>query len=53
MAHDKELSNMLDNLVQNKPEQARVNFHTYLQTKLQDMLKDKPQPVEQEEKTKE
>jgi len=36
---DKEaLSKMLDNLINNKGEQAEVHFHDYLQGKMQDVI---------------
>ena len=41
------LGNMLDNLINNKPEQAQVDFHDYLRTKMQDVIK--PEDVEAEE----
>jgi hypothetical protein len=38
MSDNEKLQNMLDNLINNKPEQAQVNFHDYLQTKMQDVM---------------
>ncbi len=38
MADTKELSKMLDNLINNKGEQAEVHFHDYLQSKMQEVI---------------
>jgi hypothetical protein len=38
MADNNALGDMLDNLVQNKPEEAQVNFHDYLQARVQEIL---------------
>ena len=32
------LSDVLDNLIDNNSEQAQVNFHDYLQSKMQEIL---------------
>lgn len=32
------LSDMLDNLIDNNPEQAQMDFHNYLQDKMQDIM---------------
>ena len=39
MADTDKLKNMLDNLIKDKPEQAQVDFHDYLQGKMQDVVK--------------
>lgn len=38
MSDNEKLQNMLDNLINNKPEQAQVNFHDYLQDKMQSVM---------------
>lgn len=38
MSEKDKLQNMLDNLINQKPEQAQVNFHDYLQGKMQDVM---------------
>lgn len=38
MADKDTLGDMLDNLVQNKPEEAQVNFHDYLQARVKEVL---------------
>ncbi len=38
MADTEELGKMLDNLIDNKGEQAEVHFHDYLQGKMQDAI---------------
>lgn len=38
MTDTKKLKDMLDNLINNKPEQAQVVFHDYLKTKLNGVL---------------
>lgn len=38
MSDNDKLQNMLDNLINQKPEQAQVNFHDYLQGKMQDVM---------------
>lgn len=38
MADTEELSKMLDNLINNKGEQAEVHFHDYLQGKMQEVI---------------
>ena len=39
MADREKLQNMLDNLINQKAEQAQVNFHDYLQSKMQEVAK--------------
>lgn len=39
MADEDKLKNMLDDLINNKPEQAQVNFRDYLQGKMQEVLR--------------
>lgn len=39
MAETDKLRDMLDNLINDKPEQAQVNFHSYLQDKMQEVVK--------------
>lgn len=38
MADKDTLGDMLDNLVHNKPEEAQVNFHDYLEAKVKEVL---------------
>ena len=38
MSDKEQLRNMLDNLINNKAEDAQVNFHSSLQGKMQDVL---------------
>ena len=38
MSVKQELNDMLDNLINNKPEDAQVNFHSYLKGKMQDVI---------------
>ncbi len=38
MADTEELGKMLDNLINNKGEQAEVHFHDYLQSKMQEVI---------------
>jgi hypothetical protein len=38
MSDKDKLQNMLDNLINQKPEQAQVDFHDYLQGKMQDVM---------------
>lgn len=38
MADTDKLQNMLDDLINQKPEQAQVAFHDYLQNKMQDLI---------------
>ena len=57
MPKDKRLSDMLDNLIDNNAEQAEVNFHDYLQDKIQNTLnpgsEEDAVPVQPEETTNE
>lgn len=39
MANTEKLSKMLDDLINNKPEQAQVDFHEYLRGKMQEVVK--------------
>jgi hypothetical protein len=43
MSDKDRLQNMLDNLINQKPEQAQVDFHDYLQGKMQEVLGTQPQ----------
>ena len=45
MAETDKLRSMLDNLIKDKPEQAQVDFHDYLQGKMQDVAR----PVDPDE----
>ena len=38
MADKDKLNDMVDNLIDKKPEQAQVDFHEYLQTKMQEIV---------------
>lgn len=38
MADKKNIYDMLDSMIANKPEQAEVNFHHFLQPKMQEVL---------------
>ncbi len=38
MADTEELGKMLDNLINDKGEQAEINFHDYLQDKMQNII---------------
>ena len=43
---------MLDDLINNNAEQAQVNFHDYLQDKMQDVQSDQePVPVQSDEES--
>ena len=55
MPDNKNLSNMLDNLIDSNPEQAQVDFHDYLQHKIADIagLEPKVQVEPQVPKNKE
>lgn len=39
MADTTKLTDMLDNLIKGKSEQAQVSFHDYLQDKMQEVVK--------------
>lgn len=53
MADTDKLKDMLDNLINDKPEQAQVDFHAYLQDKMQEVIKpvDAEEPAEGDEKS--
>ena len=51
MADTEELSKMLDNLINDKGEQAEVHFHDYLQGKIQDALHGEVEQTEQPDTT--
>jgi len=38
MADKAKLNDMVDNLIDQKPENAQINFHDYLQTKMADIV---------------
>ncbi len=38
MSDNEQLDNMLDNIMDDKDEQAEINFHDYLQGKMQTVL---------------
>lgn len=38
MSDKEQLRNMLDNIINDKAEDAQVNFHSYLQGKMQEVL---------------
>lgn len=38
MAETDKLKDMLDQLIQDRPEQAQVNFHEYLQGKMREVV---------------
>lgn len=38
MADTEKLDDMVDNFIHKKPEDAQVNFHDYLKTKMQDVV---------------
>jgi hypothetical protein len=38
MSDNEQLDKMLDNIMDEKPEQAEINFHDYLQGKMQEVL---------------
>lgn len=48
MSDKDKLKSMLDNLIKNKPEQAQVEFHEYLQGKMQDVMQTQTLPPEQQ-----
>ncbi len=48
MTDTNKLKDMLDNLINNKPEQAQVVFHDYLKTKLNGVLGHDVEEVPQE-----
>lgn len=48
MADKKKLNDMLDALIDKNPEQAQVQFHSYLEDKMREVL----QPVDVEVKDK-
>lgn len=43
MAETDKLRNMLDNLINDKSDQAQVDFHDYLQGKMQEVVKGTPE----------
>lgn len=43
MSGNEKLQNMLDNLINQNPEQAQVHFHDYLQTKMQGVIGGEPE----------
>jgi hypothetical protein len=52
MADTKELGKMLDNLINNKGEQAQVHFHDYLQGKMQEVIHGDAEVPEEPDTTK-
>jgi len=38
MSDNEQLDKMLDNIMDDKPEQAEIEFHNYLQGKMQEVL---------------
>jgi hypothetical protein len=40
MSDKEKLNDMLDDLINSKPEQAQINFHDYLQTKMREIVVD-------------
>lgn len=51
MSDKQELENMLSNIVDDKTEQAQTHFHTYLQGKMQEVLRgDEDDTVEDADK---
>lgn len=54
MAETDKLKSMLDNLIKDRGEQAQVDFHDYLQDKMQDVIRptDVDEPAEPVTKTK-
>lgn len=46
MSDKENLKNMLDNLINDKAEDAQVNFHSYLQSKMQDVLGNEVPPTD-------
>ena len=54
MSDKEQLRNMLDNLINNKAEDAQVNFHSYLQGKMQEVIGTNVEtPAAEEEQTTE
>lgn len=53
MADIQKLKDMLDNLINGKPEQAQVVFHDYLKTRVNDKLGGEQTEVVQDTTTKE
>ncbi len=53
MADIQKLKDMLDNLINGKPEQAQVVFHDYLKTRVNGKLSGEQTEVVQDTKTKE
>ena len=57
MADTDKLRNMLDNLINDKSEQAQVDFHDYLQGKMKDVTgmapEDVPVPADETDSDKE
>lgn len=51
MADTEMLNKMLDDLINNKPTQAQVDFHEYLQGKMQEVVKGDRSPSD-DRKTK-
>jgi len=52
MADTEQLSKMLDNLINNKGEQAEVHFHDYLQGKMQEVIHGDTEISDNEPETK-
>lgn len=49
MSDNEKLQSMLDNLINQKPEDAQVDFHTYLQDKMQGIINPNAPTVDEEE----
>ena len=52
MADTEQLRKMLDNLINDKPEQAQVHFHDYLEGKMQEVMKGVPDGTSNHKKSK-
>ncbi len=54
MAIDKDkIGQMVDALINNKPEEAQISFHDYLGSKMKDQLRGNEPEMEDEAKTEE
>jgi hypothetical protein len=51
MSDNEQLDKMLDNIMDDKHEQAEINFHDYLQGKMQDVLHGTVPDVDEDNET--
>ena len=51
MADTEKLRAMLDNIIDDKGEQAQIEFHSYLQDKMQEVMNGEQEPSDAQETT--